>query len=49
MYKRIGVKPILKRCNRRKQGIAASVNSRNRVKERKVKPKEMTNIARNRE
>ena len=46
MYKKIGVKPILKRCDRRKQGIVASINSRYREKERKAKPKEMTNIAR---
>ena len=46
MYKKIGVKPILKRCDRRKQGIVASINNRYRVKERKAKPKEMTNIAR---
>lgn len=49
MYKRIGVKPILKRCDRKKQGIATSINRRNHVKERKAKPKKMTNIARNKE
>ena len=41
-YKRIAVK-----TNMKKQGIVESVSSRNYMKKRKVKTKEMTNIARN--
>ena len=43
MNKRIGVKINMKKHDKRKQGIAGSVSSRNCVKERKVKPKEMKN------
>ena len=35
------------KTNMKKQGITKSVSGRNYVKERKAKPKEMTNIARN--
>ena len=34
------------KTNMKKQGITKSVSGRNCVKERKAKPKEMTNIAR---
>ena len=37
----------MKRQDKKKQGIAGSVNNRNHVKERKAKPKEMTNTAGN--
>ena len=47
MYKRIGVKTNMKKHNEKKQGIAGSVNSRKRVKKRKAKLKEMTNIVGN--
>ena len=35
------------RHDKKKQGIAKSVSSKNYMKERKAKPKEMKNIARN--
>ena len=47
MYKRIGVKTNMKKHDEKKQGISANVNSKNCMKERKVKPKEMTNTVRN--
>ena len=37
----------MKKHNEKKQGIAGSVSSRNCVKERKAKLKEMTNIVGN--
>ena len=37
----------MKKYDEKKQGTARSVNSRNHVKERKAKPKEMTNTAEN--
>ena len=37
----------MKRHDKKKQGIAGSVSSRNHVKERKAKLKEMTNIVGN--
>ena len=37
----------MKKHDEKKQGIVGSVNSRNCVKERKSKPKEMTNTAGN--
>ena len=37
----------MKKHDEKKQGIVGSVNSRNCVKERKFKPKEMTNTAGN--
>ena len=37
----------MKKHDEKKQGTARSVNNRNHVKERKVKPKEMTNTAGN--
>ena len=43
LNKRIGVKINMKKHDKRKQGIAGSVSSRNCVKERKIKPKEMKN------
>ena len=43
----IGVKTNMKKYNEKKQGKAGSVNSRNCMKERKAKSKEMTNIAGN--
>ena len=39
-YKRIGVKTDMKKHDKKKQGMAGSVSSRNHVKERKAKPKE---------
>ena len=47
MYKRISVKTNMKKYNEKKQGKARSVSSRNCMKERKAKSKEMTNIAGN--
>ena len=47
MYKRIGVKINMKNHNKKKQGTTGSVSSRKCVKKRKVKLKEMTNIAGN--
>ena len=47
MYKIISVKTNMKKYNEKKQGTTGSVSSRNCVKERKVKSKEMTNIAGN--
>ena len=47
LYKRIGVKTNMKKHDEKKQGIVESVSSRNYMKKRKVKTKEMTNIARN--
>ena len=47
MYKRMVVKTNMKKHNGKKQGIAESINSRNCVKERKNKLKEMTNIVGN--
>ena len=47
MYKKIGVKTNMKKHDKKKQGTAGSVGSRNCVKERKAKPKEMTNITGN--
>ena len=47
LYKKIGVKANMKKYDEKKQGTAGDVNSRNHVKERKAKPKEMTNTARN--
>ena len=47
MYKRIGVKTNMKKHDEKKQGTAGSVSNRKRVKKRKVKLKEMTNIAGN--
>ena len=46
LYKIICVKTNMKKHNEKKQGTAGSVSSRNCIKERKSKPKEMTNIAR---
>ena len=43
----IGGKPNLKKHDGKKQEIVESINNRNCVKERKIKPKEMTNVARN--
>ena len=43
LYKRVRVKTNKKKHNKKKQGTAESVNSRNCMKERKVKPKEMMN------
>lgn len=43
LYKRIGVKNNMKKHDKKKQGAARSVNSRNCVKERKAKSKEMIN------
>ena len=40
LYKRIGVKTDMKKHDKKKQGMARSVSSRNHVKERKAKPKE---------
>ena len=40
LYKRIGVKTDMKKHDKKKQGMAGSVSSRNHVKERKAKPKE---------
>ena len=37
----------MKKHDEKKQGIAGSVNSRNCMKERKSKPKEMTNTSGN--
>ena len=37
----------MKKHDEKKQGIVESVSSRNYMKKRKVKTKEMTNIARN--
>ena len=37
----------MKKHDEKKQGTARSVNNKNHVKERKVKPKEMTNTAGN--
>ena len=37
----------MKKYDTKKQGTTGSVNSRNFVKERKAKPKEMTNTAGN--
>jgi len=47
LYKRIDVKTSMKKHDEKKQGIAESVNSKKRVKERKAKLKEMTNTAGN--
>ena len=47
LYKRICVKTNMKKHDEKKQGIVGSVNSKNCVKERKFKPKEMRNIAGN--
>ena len=47
LYKKIGVKANMKKHDEKKQGIAGCVSSRNHVKERKAKPKEMTNTAEN--
>jgi len=47
LYKRIGVKTNMKKHDEKKQGTKKSVNSRNCVKERKAKSKQMTNIAGN--
>ena len=47
LYKRIGVKTNMKKHDEKKQGTTKSVNSRNCVKERKAKSKQMTNIAGN--
>ena len=41
------MKTNMKKHNEKKQGIVGSVNSRSCVKERKCKPKEMSNIAGN--
>ena len=46
LYKRIRVKPNKKKHYGKKQGIVESINNKNCVKERKIKPKEMTNFAR---
>ena len=43
----IGVKTNMKMHDEKKQGTTGSVSSRNCVKERKAKPKEMTNTAGN--
>ena len=37
----------MKKHGKKKQGTARSINSKNYVKERKAKPKEMTNTTRN--
>ena len=42
MHKRIGVKINMKKHDEKKQGTVGSVSSRNCVKERKAKLKEMT-------
>ena len=47
MYKRIGVKTNMKKHDKKKHGILGNVSSKNCMKERKVKPKEMTNTVRN--
>ena len=47
LYKKIGVKANMKKYDEKKQGTTGDVSSRNNVKERKAKPKEMTNTARN--
>ena len=46
-YKRIGVETDMKKHNKKKQGTSRSVSNRKRVKERRVKLKEMTNVAGN--
>ena len=43
MYKRIEVKTNMKKHDEKKQVTTESVNSRNCIKERKAKPKEMMN------
>ena len=48
MYKRIDVKTDMKKHNKKKQGMAGSVNNRNHVKERKAKPKENDKCSRKR-
>ena len=48
MYKRIGVKIDMKKHDEKRQGTVGSVNSRNHVKERKVKPKENNKRSRKR-
>ena len=45
--KRIGVTTNVKKHDEKKQGTVGSVSSRNCVKERKAKSKQMTNIAGN--
>ena len=47
LYKKIGVETNMKKHDEKKQGTTGSVSSRNLVNERKAKPKEMTNTARN--
>jgi len=47
LYKKIGVKTNTKKYDEKKQGTTGNVNSKNCVKEIKVKPKEMTNTAGN--
>ena len=43
LYKKIGVKTNMKKHDEKKQGTTGSVSSRNCVKERKAKLKDMTN------
>ena len=45
--KKIGVKTNMKKHDEKKQGTVGSVSSRNYVKERKAKPKEMTSATGN--
>ena len=47
MYKKIGVKTDMKKHDEKKQGTVGSVSSRNHVKQRKAKLKEMTNTVGN--
>ena len=47
LYKRICVKTNMKKHDEKKQGTTRSVSSRNCVKERKSKLKEMTNTTGN--
>ena len=47
MYKKISVQTNMKKHNEKKQGISRSVSSKNCIKERKAKLKEMTNTTGN--
>ena len=47
LYKRIGVKTNMKKHDEKKQGTTGSISSRECVKERKDKSKEMTNTTGN--